>query len=292
MRVARIVDTHLTLCCALVVLAEFSSIAFSLPLAWPCYFLIGLILWKSDLKQLPILTSIFLLVPLGFMLANSSNNSMQLLLTVSMFVTIIFEVTAIAILKRTESWAFLVELITFVMLGSLVLIEFLFPNITATFVNYIAELNQVNASEVVFPPGIFITGIALEALLFVWLCSRVSIKLRPMSETLLNSANEIRIGFSLLVLSLVLPLILYIANVDFISVVYIFAFPYIIAGLSLASWLLVEYKKLQKRSFIHFIWLIFIFIYATLLPLALGILGLIDIGLNLREKYQNYLKRR
>lgn len=292
MDIAKKIDTNLPISCLLVLLAQVAAVAYSLPLAWPCYFLASFILWKANLNLLPKLALLFMLVPVSFLLADNNVGSLKFLLTFSMFLTVLLESISISILKKTNSWPLLVEVITIIMLVCLCLIEIIFPNLTATFIDYIAKVNEISADAVNFPPGIFIAGITLEALLFVWLGSRLSLKIRPMSEAMLSSASEIRVGISLLIASFVLPVILYVLNLSLISVMYILAFPFVLSGLSLLSWIYKEYKKQQKKNNSSFIWLIFIFLYATLLPLALGILGLIDIGLNLREKYQNYLKRR
>lgn len=284
--IARKIDDNLILSCFVLVAAETLSIIYTLPLAWLCYLLSGYIFWKVNNKDIIKYLLLFLSAPMALQAVNES------ILAIGFISTIMLLAISIVTLKKTNSWSFLIESNLIIILLLYLLLQVFFPDITEPFKAYIAKINNIDVAKVDFPLGLLITSVVVEVMLFTWMSCRFFLKTNPVAEAIVSSASEVRIGYVVLGLTIVLPIFAYLLSYDLLSLAYILGMPYVIAGISLLSWIYKNYKNSKKTSNTNFIWLIFMFLYATLLPLALGFLGLIDVGLNLREKYQNYLKRR
>ena len=291
MDAAKKIDENFLLSCCLVLLLELSSLLLSLPFAWPCYLLAGYIFWRIDIADMSKTTSLFSALPI-LILMNSSVADLKFIFTLNFALAIGFEGMAIYILRRTNSWTFLVEVFTVIFLALTLLLTILAPNLTLPLQQYIAQMQGLKPDEISLPLGLLLSSTAVEVMLCAWMSSRMTARVRPMSEALLASAREIRVGVAILLATLLVPLILYLLGISIDSFKYGLAFPYVIAGVSLLSWVYLTHRNSKKNSNKSIIWLIFIFLYATFMPLALGLIGLIDVGLNLIEKYQNYLKRR
>lgn len=270
----------------LVIVVQFILINFSLPLHWFAYLVAGFIFWQHELESYPKVFLTFLAVPFGysFYLANPS----VLIFTVSM----VLQGLVIYVLRRSNSWSFLVELVTIFLLLMLAFFDIYYPDVEQLFIKYVADMQNLKPEDVIFVPGAMLVGLGAEVMILSWLASRWANKVVPLTGNVMASANNVRVSMTMLAITILLPLSLYVSQVEVVSYGYILSLPYTVAGISLLSWGYKTYKKNKKDSGNSFILLIFILLYATLIPLALGFLGLLDIGLNLRKKYESYLKRR
>ena len=281
------IDNNINYSCIVVLVAEVLSLVYSLPLAWMCYLIAGLLFWKVELNNIVKLLALFLFAPIVFMAFIDSP------LTINFVLAMILQGLMIYLLRKSESWSFAIEITSIILLVMNVVLGLLFPGITEPFVEYIASVNAIDPSEVNIPPGFLLLAVATESLLFVWLSSRLRLHANHVPKKVIDSVNYIRMGYGVLIASLLTLAFVYATGNDIKPYLYIMAFPYVTSGVSLLSWLTSNYKKKpQKNTNNGYMRLIFIFLYATLLPLVLGFFGLIDVGLNLRKKYQNYLDRR
>ena len=280
------IDSNFWAVILLLVLAEVLLLNFSIPLNWFCHLVGGYVFWQIKIEDYPQVFSLLLLPPILIFAYDS--NIISFLFTASM----LLESVVIYFVRRVESWSFAIEILTIMMLGLLFFADTFFPEYEQLFIKYIANIQNTQSGNLDFLPGLMLLGLGVEILLFCWLSSRWRHKVKKIAAKITDSANEVRVSLSMLIITVSVAIAVYLSQLEFKSYSYLLTFPYFLAGLSCLTWGFKAYKTHKKNSSNNGILLIFILLYATFMPLALGFVGLLDVGLNLRKKYDIYLNRR
>ena len=277
--------------CFGLLIAAVMVVHFQWPLALLVFLISGLLAWHVTPSQYPILMAACL-VPVGFSFSEEVN-----FFVLNYASILLMQFGVIALQRRTQCWSFTIETFSLMWVVALSCIGFVLPQIQAHVVHVLsAQLNALVVSDNAettmgiiqqsksYLYGLFGTTCFLEGLCYAsiaaWWHNRT---LHEKRDTLMT----LRLSHTILGVAVLFGLA-YVckAPMHWVQMGLVLFVPFFCAGLSTAIWLYHHSAFRKKFKYSSIIWLIFILLYGTLLPLALAVLGLLDVAVDFRKRAQ------
>ncbi len=270
-------------------LMSFLVAMFHWPLALPIFLISGLLSWHLPARQHPLII-LAVMAPVFQSMFGQVD-----FYIINYMVILSIQFIMVSVFKGCRSWPITIELTTLGLMVFLCFVMHAFP----AFQHMIERMLMAQQALLVRPEsavqaqqammqtkpyllGIFAMITFAEGMLYTacsaWWHNQTTSKKRQswmelrLSKTLLSVAALVVLGY------LIWP------TATILQVGLVLFVPFFCAGTATAYWLYQHSIFKKKVKYSGVIWLIFILLYGTLLPLALAILGLLDVGVDFRKR--------